>query len=227
MQVRVGLFPGWKNENPTRIAPSVGSGEPGIARTGAREVPFVENQESVTRLLRRLKDGQPAAMEALIPVVYEELRRTARRELARRRPGDTLDTTALVHEAYLKLAGTEDPSWNDRKHFFAVAATAMRQIIVDYARRRKTAKHGGAFHRVSFDERRFVPDEQAAELLELDEALDRLAELNVHLCRVVECRFFGGLTVPETAAVLGRSPRTINRDWKKAKAWLYRELQRG
>ncbi|MGD8321085.1 MAG: ECF-type sigma factor [Gemmatimonadota bacterium] len=187
----------------------------------------MENQESVTRLLRRLKESRPAAMEALIPVVYEELRRTARRELARRRPGDTLDTTALVHEAYLKLAGTEDPSWNDRKHFFAVAATAMRHIIVDYARQRKTAKHGGALRRVSLDERRLLPDEQAAEILELDEALDRLAGLNVRLSQVVECRFFGGLTVPETAAVLGRSPRTINRDWEKAKAWLYRELHRG
>jgi RNA polymerase sigma factor (TIGR02999 family) len=187
----------------------------------------VENQQSVTRLLERLREGRPDAMEALIPVVYEELRRTARRELARRRPGETLDTTSLVHEAYLKLAGPGDPSWNDRTHFFAVAATAMRQIIVDYARQRKTAKHGGALRRVHLDERRLVPDEQAAELLELDEALDRLAELNVRLSQVVECRFFGGLTVPETAAVLGRSPRTINRDWRKAKAWLYRELHRG
>jgi len=187
----------------------------------------VEKTESVTRLLQGLREGRPGAMEALIPMVYEELRRTARRELARRRPGDTLDTTALVHEAYLKLVGTGDPAWNDRTHFLAVAATAMRQIIVDHARRRKAARHGGGFHEVSLDERRLLPDEQAEDLLALDEALDQLAALNARLSQVVECRFFGGLTVPETAAVLGRSPRTVDRDWKKAKAWLYRELRRG
>lgn len=187
----------------------------------------MEKTESVTRLLQGLREGRPGAMEALIPMVYEELRRTARRELARRRPGDTLDTTALVHEAYLKLVGTGDPAWNDRTHFLAVAATAMRQIIVDHARRRKTARHGGGFHEVSLDERRLLPDEQAEDLLALDEALDQLAALNARLSQVVECRFFGGLTVPETAAVLGRSPRTVDRDWKKAKAWLYRELRRG
>ena len=117
----------------------------------------MQNPESITRLLQGLHDGGSSAPEGLVRLVYEELRRTARRELARRRPGDTLDTSALVHAAYLKLAGSGHPAWNDRAHFFAVAATAMRQILVDYARGRRTAKHGGALIRVSLDERRLVP----------------------------------------------------------------------
>jgi RNA polymerase sigma factor (TIGR02999 family) len=191
------------------------------------EASVVENPESITRLLQGLRDGRSAAMEALIQVVYEELRRTARRELARRRPGDTLDTSALVHEAYLKLADSARASWNDRAHFFAVAATAMRQIIVDHARRRRTAKHGGALYGITLDERRLMPEEQAEEVVALDEALARLAELNARLSQVVDCRFFAGLTVPETAEAMGCSPRTVDRDWKKAKAWLYRELSGG
>lgn len=187
----------------------------------------MQNPESITRLLQGLQDGRPGAMEELIQAVYEELRRTARRELARRRPGNTLDTSALVHEAYLKIAGSDHASWNDRAHFFAVAATAMRQIIVDDARRRSSAKHGGALHRVTLDERRLMPEQQAEELVALDEALDRLAELSTRLSRVVVCRFFAGLTVPETAAAMGCSPRTVDRDWKKARAWLYRELRGG
>jgi RNA polymerase sigma factor (TIGR02999 family) len=184
----------------------------------------VRNPASITRLLQRLRDGRSAAMEELIHAAYGELRRTARRELARRRPGDTLDTSALVHEAYLKIAASEGVSWNDRRHFFAVAATAMRQIIVDDARRRTTAKHGGGLRRVTLDERRLVPERDAAELVALDQALDRLAELNPRLSQVVSCRFFAGLTVSETATAMGFSPRTVDRDWEKAKAWLYREL---
>jgi RNA polymerase sigma factor (TIGR02999 family) len=185
----------------------------------------MQNPESITRLLERLHDARPGAMEELIQAVYGELRRTARRELARRRPGgDTLNTSALVHEAYLKIAGSGRASWNDRAHFFAVAATAMRQIIVDDARRRSAAKHGGGLRRVTFHERRLMPEQQAEELVALDEALDRLGELNARLSQVVDCRFFAGLTVPETAAAMGCSARTVDRDWKKAKAWLYREL---
>ncbi|MGD8361664.1 MAG: ECF-type sigma factor [Gemmatimonadota bacterium] len=184
----------------------------------------MRNKDSITRLLQGLGEEPGVATKRLIPLVYEELRRTAHRELGRHRPGDTLDTSALVHEAYLKLAGPDDRSWNDRAHFFAVAATAMRQIIVDHARQRRTEKHGGRLHRVSLDERRLMPDREAEELLALDEALERLAGLNARLSQVVECRFFAGLTVPETAAALGCSPRTVDRDWKKAKAWLYREL---
>lgn len=196
-------------------------------RSSHREAPVVQNPASITRLLRELQDGSSAAMEELIEAVYAELHRTARRELARRPAGDTLDTSALVHEAYLKIAGSGEASWNDRAHFFAVAATAMRHIIVDNARRRKSAKHGGAFDRVTLDERRLIPEERAEEILALDEALDRLAELNPRLSQVVDCRYFAGLTVPETAAAVGCSPRTVDRDWMKAKAWLYRELSGG
>lgn len=163
-------------------------------------------------------------MDELIPLVYEELRRTARRELARRRPGDTLDTSALVHEAWLKMAGTDRGAWNDESHFLAVAATAMRHIIIDYARRKSSAKHGGGQRQLTLDDRHLIPQEQAEALLGLDEALDRLACFDDRLSRVVECRFFAGLTVADTAAALGRSPRSIDRDWQKAKAWLYREL---
>ena len=184
----------------------------------------MRNTDDITRILRGLWEGREAATERLIPLIYEELRRTARQELRRHRPGDTLDTSALVHEAYLKLAGPHNRSWNDRTHFFAVAATAMRQIIVDHARRKRAEKHGGGLREVSLDERRLMPDREAEELVALDDALKELAKLNVRLSRVVECRFFAGLTVPETAAALGCSPRTVDRDWKKAKAWLYREL---
>jgi len=184
----------------------------------------MRNTDNITRILRELREGREAGTERLIPLIYEELRRTARRELRRHRPGDTLDTSALVHEAYLKLAAPDDRAWNDRAHFFAVAATAMRQIIVDQARRKRSAKHGGGLRKVSMDERRLIPEREADELVALDDALEKLAKLNLRLSRVVECRFFAGLTVPETAAALGCSPRTVDRDWKKAKAWLYREL---
>jgi RNA polymerase sigma factor (TIGR02999 family) len=169
-------------------------------------------------------EGQADALDELVPLVYEELRRTAHRELARRRPGATLDTSALVHEAYIKLARPGPVAWSDRRHFFAIAATAMRHIIIDYALRKKTAKRGGGWGHATLDERLVMPDEQAEELIALDAALDRLSRIDARLGRVVECRYFGGLSVPETAAALGCSPRTIDRDWRKAKAWLFREL---
>jgi RNA polymerase sigma factor (TIGR02999 family) len=193
----------------------------------AGKVSVVRDPESITRLLQGLREGQRAAMDELMPLVYDELRRTAKRQLARRRPGDTLDTSALVHEAYLKLAGSGRTAWNDRAHFFAVAATAMRHVIIDYALKKRAAKRGAGRRRVFLDEGRLMPEEQAEELVALHEALERLARLNVRLSRVVECRFFAGLSVPETAAALGYSPRTIDRDWQKAKAWLYRELRSG
>lgn len=180
--------------------------------------------QTITRLLEGLRAGEPEAMDRLMPLVYDELHRIAHRALTRRRPGDTLDTTALVHEAYLKLAGPQRPSWNDRGHLLAVCATAMRHIIVDYALKQKRLKRGGALRRVSFDDVRLMPEEQADELLALHDALDRLAALDPRLGRVVECRFFAGLSVPDTATALDCSPRTVDRDWQKAKAWLYREV---
>lgn len=184
----------------------------------------MHDAEHSARRLEGQLDDQAAAMDELVPLVYDELRRTAHFQLACRRAGDTLDTSALVHEAYLKLARPGPVSWNDRAHFFAVAATAMRHIIIDYGLKQKTGKRGGGRPQVSLDEKRIMPEEQAEELLALDEALTRLAQINVRLSQVVECRFFGGLSVPETAAALGCSARTVNRDWQKAKAWLYREL---
>lgn len=212
------------NEKPAQITPSDpitdtapsdgpdGRGSSGLAR------------ETTAGLLRRLATGDPAAIDELTTLVYEELRRIAHRELERRRPGETLNTSALVHEAYLKLAGAERARWADREHFLAVAATAMRHIIIDHALKRRTAKRGGGQVMVSFDEGRLMPDEQAEELVQLHEALERLTALNPRLSRVVECRFFAGLTVPETASALGTSARTVDRDWRTAKAWLYREL---
>lgn len=184
----------------------------------------MHDPQTITRLLESLRAGQPDALDRLMPLVYDELHRIAHRELARRRPGDTLDTSALVNEAYLKLAGSPGPSWNDRGHLMAVCATAMRHIIVDYALSQQRLKRGGGLQRVSFEDARLMPDEQAEDLVALHAALDRLAELDERLARVVECRFFAGLSVPETATALGCSPRTVDRDWQKAKAWLYREV---
>jgi RNA polymerase sigma factor (TIGR02999 family) len=165
-----------------------------------------------------------AELEQLFPIVYEELRGVARRQLRRVEAGHTLSTTALVHEAYLKLAAGSHPAWADRAHFLGVAARAMRQILVDYARRHSAAKRGGAWARVTLDDSEVAIDSQAESLLALDEALTRLATLDERLGRVVECRFFGGMTEEETAATLGVTPRTVRRDWVKARLWLYDSL---
>lgn len=182
----------------------------------------VSDPQTITRLLERLRAGQSDAMNDLMPLVYDELRGIAHRELARRRPGATLQTSSLVHEAYLKLGG--GAAWNDRGHLMAACTTAMRHIIVDYARKQRTQKRGGGLRRVPLNDARLMPDEQADEILALHAALDQLSELDERLGRVVECRFFGGLSVPETAAALGCSARTVDREWQRAKAWLYREL---
>lgn len=167
-----------------------------------------------------------SASDTSVARVYTELRGIAHRHLIARRPGTTIDTGSLVHEAYLKVMGPGRRHWIDRGHFLAVASTAMRHIIIDRAIRQRTVKHGGEWRKVSLDERRVMPDDQADELLALNEALERLATLDARLGQVVECRFFGGLSVPETAVALGCSPRTVDRAWQKAKAWLYRELKR-
>lgn len=184
----------------------------------------MSDPHTITRLLERLRDGQPDAFDDLMPLVYDELHRIAHRELARRRPGATLDTSALVHEAYLKLVGGESAAWNDRGHFMAVCATAMRHIIVDYALKQRTRKRGGGMRRITLDDARLMPDEQAEEILALHDALERLAALDARLGRVVECRFFAGLSVPETAKALGCSARTVDREWQRARAWLFRDL---
>ncbi len=180
----------------------------------------------VTRLLEQLSGGDRRALDELLPIVYAELRRQAHYQLRGHRPSPTLNTTALVHEAYVKLVDHHEVDWNDRSHFFAVAVRAMRQVIVDYARRRNAAKRGGGRLDLSFDEAYMHPAAQARDFVALDEALYRLEQIDERQSKIVECRFFGGLTIEETADILGVSPTTVKRDWRTAKAWLYREIRR-
>ncbi len=182
-------------------------------------------QPDITGLLLAWRGGDGSAFDRLFPLVYAELRRIAHRQLGRERSDHTLGTTALVHEAYLKLVDQTRAQITDRAHFFAVAARAMRRILVDYARRHRAAKRGGAATSVSLDETTVVADQRADALLALDEALMRLADVDDRLSRVVECRFFGGLTEDETADALGITARTVRRDWVKAKGWLAHALR--
>lgn len=178
----------------------------------------------VTQLLAAAQRGDRSAFDRLLSLVYDELRRIAQGQMRREREGHTLDTTGLVHEAYVKLVDQGQAEWSDRAHFFGVAARAMRQILIDYARRRMAQKRGGAWQRTTLEEDELPVEVQFEELIALDDALRRLDQLDERLRQVVEYRFFGGLTEEETAAVLGVTPRTIQRDWAKARAWLYKEL---
>jgi len=179
---------------------------------------------TVTQLLRELSDGRRSALDRLIPIVYDELRRIAHGQLLGERGSHTLSTTALVHEAYLKLVNVRDVEWHDRAHFFAMAARLMRRILIDYARTKKREKRGGNAVQVPLSKAMEISLEETADLLDLDDALSRLEALNERQCRVVECRCFAGLTVEETAAALGTSPATVKRDWAFSRAWLNREL---
>ena len=177
-----------------------------------------------TRLLEQVRDGDEHAFDLLVAMVYDTLKRIARRQLSQRRDGATLCTTELVHEAYFKLAGQAGRSWQDRVHFCAIAAKAMRQVLVDHARRRHAAKRGGGDQPITLSSWRDAGEPSVVDVLALDEALDRLGALNERLRRVVEYLFFGGMTQEEVAAVLGVSTRTVERDWLKAKMFLLREL---
>lgn len=179
----------------------------------------------VTRLLAVARHGDPDAFNHLMPLVYAELRQIARRQLRRLRPGDTLDTTGLVHEAYIKLIDQKRASWQDRHHFFSIAARAMRQILVNQALHRQALKRGCGEGNVALDDEQIPALEPEAQLIALDAALDRLEKIDARLSDVVECRFFGGLTEEEAAATLGVSLRTVQRDWKLARAWLREELE--
>jgi RNA polymerase sigma factor (TIGR02999 family) len=185
------------------------------------------SEKEVTRLLVAWSNGDQAALEQLTPLVYSELHRLAHRYLGRERKGHTLQTTALVHEAYLRLIDQKEVRWQNRAHFFAIAAQMMRRILVDYARSRNVAKRGGGTQQVSLDEAMEVSDERAADVIALDEALKSLSDLDQRKSRIIELRFFGGLSIEETAEVLGVSPGTVMRDWTFAKAWLQREINRG
>ncbi len=180
----------------------------------------------VTQILSRIESGDPAASEQLLPLVYDELRKLAAARLAQEKPGQTLQATALVHEAYLRLlgpAGTEQP-WNGRGHFFAAAAEAMRRILVEQARYKGRLKHGGEWERVDLDSACAVSEPPSLDLLALDEALSKLAAVEPAKADLVKLRFFAGLTMPEAAAVLGISTATAKRHWTFARAWLYAEM---
>jgi RNA polymerase sigma factor (TIGR02999 family) len=179
----------------------------------------------ITDLLLQLRGDRTEAMDQLFPLVYEELRQIAHRQLAHERPGHTLETSALVHETYLKLVDQTRVEWRDRAHFFRVAAWAMRRILVDYARKYRALRRGGGRQPVTLDEEEAGLAERGETLLALNDALDRLAKLNHRLSQVVECRYFGGLTEEETAEALGVTARTVQRDWAKARGWLYLELR--
>jgi RNA polymerase sigma factor (TIGR02999 family) len=178
----------------------------------------------VTHLLQDWAAGDGAALDRLLPLVYEELRRVADRSMKRERPGHTLQATALVNEAYLRLVGQREARWQNRAHFFAIAAQCMRRILVDYARTRGYQKRGGDRHRVTFDEGLAVSDDRWSALVDLNDALANLAKVDERKARIVDLRFFAGLSIEETAEVLHVSPGTVMRDWTFAKAWLSRHL---
>lgn len=175
----------------------------------------------ITALLLAARDGDREALDRVFRLVYDELRAVAHNRLAAERSGHTLNTTALVHETYLKMVDQTRVQWRDRAHFFAVAARAMRRILVDHARRHATGKRGGGLRRVPLEATELSVSDRADALLEIDDAVDRLAELDGRLGQVVECRFFGGLTEEETAAAIGVTARTVRRDWRKARGLLY------
>lgn len=183
--------------------------------------------KGVTELLVDWSKGDQKALDELIPLVYGELRRLASRYLRRERPDHTLQTTALVHEAYLRLVDQRDANWRNRAQFFGVAAQLMRRILVDYARNHGASKRGGDYRRIPFDEAIISAEEKDASLLAVDEALNVLALIDPQQSRVIELRIFGGLTVEEVAESLGISPRTVKREWSVAKAWLHRQISKG
>ena len=185
---------------------------------------MASDPETVTRLLHEWSDGNQQALEEMLPLIYDELRRLAHNFLYRERPGHTLQTTALVHEAYLKLIDQRDARWQNRAHFFAIAAQAMRRILIDSARKHIADKRGGGGEKLSLAEVATITPEPDSNLLALDEALNALAQIDAQQSRIIELRYFGGLTIEETAEVLDLSPATIKREWKTAKAWLYHEL---
>jgi RNA polymerase sigma factor (TIGR02999 family) len=183
--------------------------------------------EDVTRLLVRWSEGDKAALEELMPLVYNELRRLANYYLQRERKDHTLQSTALVHEAFLRLIDQREVRWQNRAHFFGVASQMIRRILVDHARAHQTAKRGGGAYTLALDDALGAEQKRDLDVVALDDALNSLADLDPQQARIVELRFFTGLTIEETAEAVGVSPATVKRDWNTAKAWLFRELSRG
>jgi len=200
------------------------SSEPESASSATAGDPRQAGPQEVTQLLANWSDGDYAALEKLIPLVYKELRHLAHRYMEGQRPNHTLQTTALVNEAYLRLADQSKPNFTNRSHFFAVAAKAMRQILVDYAKAQQREKRGAGASKVELDEAALISPEQTSAILDVDEALEKLAVLDSRKAHVVELRYFGGLNQDEIAEVLKISTVTIRRDWVFARAWLYTEL---
>ena len=183
--------------------------------------------EEITQLLITWSKGDKTALDQLVPLVYPELRRLARIHMRRENPGHTLQTSALINEAYLRLADQQGVNWEDRAHFFAVAARVMRHILVDHARTRNYAKRGGGAPRLPLDEAKALTEQKAAQLVALDDALNDLAALDPRRGQIIELRFFGGLSLDETAEVMKVSPSTVQREWRAAKAWLRRSMSTG
>ncbi len=201
-----------------------GSQSPGEARPG-QDAHMAPAAGEVTQLLADLQDGRSDAVSQLIPLVYEELHQLAGQRMRHERSDHTLQATALLHEAYRRLLNQPERTWQNRTHFIAVAAQVMRRILIDHARARRTAKRGGALHRVTLEEPLLLTPDRPEELIALDDALERLAQFDARQSRVVELRYFGGLSVEETAEALGISPRTVKREWSVARAWLHREVK--
>ena len=183
-----------------------------------------ETPSPVTELLLQWRRGDKSALDRLLPMVYSELRQIARRHLRRERVGHTLQPTALVHEAYVQLAGKDNPQWRDRIHFYAVASQLMRRVLVDHARRRNADKRGGGAIKVTLDEARDSAEEKATDLIALDDALQDLEKMDERKSKIIELRFFGGLDLDETAEVLGVSVSTVVKEAKVARAWLFEQL---
>ena len=188
---------------------------------------MTSSPSDVTQLLLDWSNGDKAALDKLVPVVYEELRRLASSYMRHERSGHTLQTSALVNEAYMRLVDYRQMQWQSRAHFFAVAAQAMRRVLVDHARKQRFAKRGGGAVKVSLDESLAVSQKQAADLIALDDALTDLEAIDPRKSRIVELRYIGGLNIEETAEVLDISPATVQREWRAAKAWLYRAIKEG
>lgn len=185
------------------------------------------NPRDVTVLLQAWRRGEEGALDKLMPLIYGELRRIAHKFMVREHPGHTLQTTAVVNEAYLRLIDAAQIEWKDRAHFFAISANMMRQVLVDFARSRGRKKRGGDIKKVEIDEAILNLPRQETDLIALDDALTALAAMDKRKANVIELRFFGGLSLPETAEVLGVSPDTVRRDWRLARVWLCREMKRG
>jgi RNA polymerase sigma factor (TIGR02999 family) len=185
------------------------------------------SHQHVSELLIRWRDGDHAALEQLVPLVYDELRRLARSHLRRESPGQSLQSAALVHEAYLRMVGKKPPDWQNRAHFFGVAARLMREILVDRTRKIRAAKRGAGIDELQLDEAIGLPHQRSVDLILLDDALDRLAKLDERQCRIVELRFFGGLSLEETSVALDISEATVSREWTTARVWLRHEIGAG